>query len=122
VTTLAKRPCAFTQGCTERVESGFCEKHGGKWKNRRSASAGWYDTAKWKNERKRFISEFPLCGMRTRGQKPVMSECHAKQLLVPAKQVDHVVPHRGDEARFWDRDGWQSLCASCGAKKSRSGL
>lgn len=24
--------------------------------------------------------------------------------------VDHVIPHRGDQALFWDRSNWQSLC------------
>jgi hypothetical protein len=38
-------------------------------------------------------------------------------------QVDHVVPHRGDQRLFWDAArNWQSLCRSCGAAKSRAGL
>ncbi|WP_274631209.1 HNH endonuclease [Arvimicrobium flavum] len=24
--------------------------------------------------------------------------------------VDHIFPHRGDEALFWDRSNWQPLC------------
>jgi 5-methylcytosine-specific restriction endonuclease McrA len=30
-----------------------------------------------------------------------------------ATLVDHVVPHRGDRALFWDRDNWQPLCKPC---------
>ena len=52
-----------------------------------------------------------------------MSACYEQGLATPAYQTDHVVPHRGDIDLFWDRDGnWQSLCASCGARKSRAGL
>lgn len=29
----------------------------------------------------------------------------------PATLVDHIKPHRGDQAKFWDRANWQSCCA-----------
>jgi 5-methylcytosine-specific restriction enzyme A len=51
-----------------------------------------------------------------------MSHCHLQGLVTLATQVDHVVPHRGDPRLFWDQHNWQSLCASCGARKSRQGL
>jgi 5-methylcytosine-specific restriction protein A len=42
---------------------------------------------------------------------------------VVATQTDHVRPHRGDRALFWDREGnWQSLCRTCGARKTQAGL
>lgn len=69
------------------------------------------------------MRRYPLCGMRPRGQPPVMSQCHEQGLATPAKQVDHVVPHKGDPVLFWDEEGnWQSLCASCGSRKSQAGL
>jgi 5-methylcytosine-specific restriction protein A len=77
---------------------------------------------KWQQAAKRFKRQYPLCGMRPNGQKPVMSECHDKGLYVPGYQVDHVIPHRGHQGLFWNEDNWQVLCASCGAKKSRAGL
>jgi 5-methylcytosine-specific restriction protein A len=27
-----------------------------------------------------------------------------------ANVVDHIVPHKGDQALFWDKNNWQSLC------------
>lgn len=40
-----------------------------------------------------------------------------------ATQTDHVVPHKGDQVAFWDREhNWQALCRSCGARKSQAGL
>jgi 5-methylcytosine-specific restriction protein A len=48
--------------------------------------------------------------------------CKAAGRLVPATVVDHVVPHRGDPALFWDERNWQSLCKPChDAKTAREG-
>ena len=78
---------------------------------------------KWEREARRFKTLYPLCGMRPKGLKPVMSECYDNGRITPAFQVDHVVPHRGDQALFWDSENnWQCLCASCGSRKSNAGL
>jgi len=89
---------------------------------KRSAHRRGY-TRQWDREAKAFRARFPLCGMRQNGLPPVMSRCHAEGRDTPATQTDHVVPHRGDQRLFWDRDGnWQALCASCGAAKTKAGL
>ena len=38
---------------------------------------------------------------------------------IPAIAVDHVTPHKGDEALFFDEDNWSPLCKPChdGAKQ-----
>ncbi len=33
--------------------------------------------------------------------------------VVPASVVDHIEPHRGDSALFWDSGNWQALCKRC---------
>ena len=38
-----------------------------------------------------------------------MSEAEGK--VRPASVVDHITPHKGDQALFWDEANWQSLCA-----------
>ena len=60
--------------------------------------------------------------MRPNEQLPVMSLCFVEGRTTPATQTDHVVPHRGDVTLFWNEANWQSLCAECGARKSRAGL
>lgn len=30
--------------------------------------------------------------------------------MTPARVVDHITPHRGDVALFWDESNWQALC------------
>lgn len=36
--------------------------------------------------------------------------CSRTGLVEPARVVDHIVPHKGDPALFWDHNNWQSLC------------
>lgn len=64
----------------------------------------WYDTAEWKAlrmrvfVRDRFTCQWPGCGRMT----------GKTSLLV----CDHVRPHRGDRARFFDEANLQTLCKS----------
>ena len=39
--------------------------------------------------------------------------CYKLNLITPAKEVDHIVPHKGDMKLFWDQTNWQSLCKPC---------
>jgi 5-methylcytosine-specific restriction enzyme A len=89
---------------------------------RRSAYARGY-TAQWARASKAFRIQYPLCGMRPGGQRPVMSQCFDDGRTTAAQQTDHVRPHRGDPILFWDREhNWQSLCRACGTRKSQAGL
>ena len=36
--------------------------------------------------------------------------CQAEGRHTPAQVTDHITPHKGDLALFWDRNNWQSLC------------
>jgi 5-methylcytosine-specific restriction protein A len=78
---------------------------------------------RWQDAATSFKLRFPLCGMRPNGAPPMMSKCYDERRVSAAFQVDHIVPHRGNAVLFWDEvDNWQSLCRSCGARKSRAGL
>lgn len=57
--------------------------------------------AQWRKARLAFLREHPfcaVCGKALRGSDAV---------------VDHIVPHRGDDALFWDESKWQALCKFC---------
>ncbi|WP_417724208.1 HNH endonuclease signature motif containing protein [Salipiger sp.] len=54
-----------------------------------------YDGA-WQKARAAFLAAHPHCAH---------PGCNAL-----ATVVDHIVPHRGDKALFWDRTNWQPLC------------
>src|SRR4029079_16234199 len=62
----------------------------------------WYLTPAWRQIRARQLARQPSC-----------VRCVAMGKQVRASVADHVVPHRGDAALFWDASNLQSLCMSC---------
>jgi 5-methylcytosine-specific restriction protein A len=44
------------------------------------------------------------------GRGPICEICTANGHTTPADVVDHIQPHRGDRALFWDETNWQALC------------
>ena len=57
---------------------------------------------RWRKLRDAVLATHPLC-----------SFCSRFGLTVAAEVVDHIDPHRGDPAKFWDRGNLQTLCSSC---------
>ena len=57
--------------------------------------------SRWQRARLVFLAENALCAF-----------CQREGRTTAATIVDHVVPHKGDVALFWDIDNWQALCAS----------
>lgn len=53
-----------------------------------------YNTSRWRTERKRFLKLYPFCAV----------------CCEPADSVDHIIPPRGNEELFWDKNNWQPLC------------
>lgn len=51
-------------------------------------------------------------------QHPLCAECTRHGRTTPAVCVDHVRPHDGDQRLFRDPRNWQSLCATCHARKT----
>jgi 5-methylcytosine-specific restriction protein A len=68
--------------------------------NRRSAASRGYGY-RWMKARKLFLSINPLCVL-----------CKLENIIKAARVVDHIIPHKGDMAKFWDRSNWQSLCTA----------
>ena len=60
---------------------------------------------KWQQARAGWLRKHPWC-----------AGCAPR--LVPATRVDHIEPHRGDMAKFWNSANWQSLCEPCHNSKS----
>lgn len=56
----------------------------------------------WRKERLHFLDRNPLC-----------SYCAEEGRVTAAEVVDHIIPHRGDPALFWDITNWQPLCKWC---------
>jgi 5-methylcytosine-specific restriction enzyme A len=75
-------------------------------RQRPGAAQRGYD-GRWRKARARYLTEHPWC-----------ASCQAEGRLTRATVVDHVVPHRGDAALFWDHDNWQALCRRCHDRKT----
>ncbi len=89
-----------------RDGSGRCEKHRKADQQavdeRRGSSAQRGYGSAWQKARAAYLRSHPLC------------KAHDdKGEVVPATVVDHIVPHKGDRALFWNSNNWQPLCKRC---------
>lgn len=104
--TKPLRPCNYP-GCAALTRNGYCEVHAARpTAKRKSAHQRGY-TYKWGKQAKNFLQAHPWC-----------AECMKMGRFVPATQVDHIIPHRGDQHLFWDKSNWQGLCDSHHSQKT----
>lgn len=107
---MIKRPCLHP-GCRELVTSGRCERHAvivaKEYEQRRGTSTARGYGARWRRERAVYLRHNPLC-----------IECKRAGAIVAATDVDHIVPHQGDDRLMWDQSNWQSLCHKHHAAKT----
>jgi 5-methylcytosine-specific restriction protein A len=73
-------------------------------RDRGSAASRGYGR-RWQKLRAAFLIQHPQC-----------AACHD-----PANEVDHIIPHRGNQAKLYDWDNLQSLCKPCHSKKTARG-
>ncbi|MCY1296492.1 HNH endonuclease [compost metagenome] len=78
------------------------------WRSGKTSTQRGYGY-KWQKARERFLAKRPLCRM-----------CSEQGMVVVATDVDHIIPHRGDQALFWDEGNWQPLCHSCHSAKTQT--
>lgn len=115
--SFAARPCR-SSGCGALVRDGggYCPAHKRAARkevdSRRESSTKRGYGYKWQKARAQFLIEHPLC------QCPECQE--GKVRLLKAEVVDHIIPHKGDEVLFWDRNNWQSMTKDCHDKKTAS--
>lgn len=88
----------LTQAATKRHEAP--EQQRGT-----SASRGY--GYKWQQARAGYLALHPLC-----------AECERNGRIDIARELDHIVPHKGDMALFWKRSNWQGLCKPCHSAKT----
>lgn len=103
------RPCRYP-GCPHLTDdrSGYCEQHLKQTRKqyddeRGTANERGYD-ARWQRYRKSYLAEHPLCALCAEKTPPVVRA---------ATVVDHITPHRGDQALFWEMGNHQPLCKEC---------
>lgn len=100
------RLCQIPTCDNEATCGRFCKEHYSPIKaktNRKQTNsnrAGY--TYKWQQARKIYLMMHPLC-----------VKCGE-----PATDVDHIIPHKGNMALFWNRENWQPLCHRCHSIKT----
>ena len=101
------KPCRHP-GCSGVGPRGMCPKHMGMKAKKRSAHDKWRGSAhsrgythQWRKAAKAFLGENPWCS------------CNQ-----PAREVDHIIPHKGNQELFWDVHNWQALCKRCHSRKT----
>ena len=103
------RPCRHP-GCRELTRDGWCERHRPQRTGRRESAAwhSWYSLPVWTDDlRPAQLLREPFC-----------RECARRGVRTAATDVDHVQDHKGDWARFTDRENLESLCHSCHSRKT----
>jgi len=109
-------------GCGALVARGRCATHAGVVDRARGSRQARGYGNRWARRASMFRARYPLCGMRPGDQAPVMSQCFDERRVTLGAHVDHIVPHRGDRALFWDELGnWQTLCTACHSRKTSAG-
>lgn len=73
----------------------------GSWRTDKQSSTQRGYGYKWQKAREGYLAKHPLCVY-----------CQREGLVTVATVVDHIRPHRGDMALFWDPTNWQSLCST----------
>ena len=104
------RPCGYP-GCSTLTEAPRCEQHRKQerqeYDRRRGNPASRGYTYEWRKASRAYLERNPLC-----------VECLKRNRVVAATVTDHIVPHKGDPALFWDPNNRQSLCKRCHDRKT----
>ena len=114
---MALRPKTICNwaGCGKTIDQGrYCDKHQAVYEaneNRRKAIRN-VDHSKmytwnWRKYSHNYIKAHPLCRI-----------CLEDGKIIPATEVDHITPHKGDKNLFWQEDNHQPLCKPCHSRKT----
>jgi 5-methylcytosine-specific restriction protein A len=109
---MPQRPlqlCAVP-GCGTYVRAGRCAPHAValEYTRRNRDVRKWYYTAAWIHLRQVVLSDAAYT-------------CASCGQVRADLDVDHIVKHEGDPARFWDVANLQALCAACHTRKTGRG-
>ena len=98
--------CPWHYHLTQVMEMGNIKNNSKKFDRYKRGPAEPGNRARWRRARPPILLERPLC-----------ASCQAAGHTVSATVVDHVLPHGGDDAMFWDVSNWQPLCHDCFSSK-----
>ena len=103
---MIRRPC-MQLGCSELVSSdGYCPKHRRKKLPLASTGGADYDW-RWQQQRAAWKSRHPVC-----------AECQRHGRATSGKDVDHIIPFRGNLELLRAEWNLQTLCRRCHGRKT----
>lgn len=105
--TICRHP-----GCGRLISvAGYCEAHAKLHQQQSDAQRGTAHergyNRRWQKARATYLGRNPLCKC-----------CGESGRVVVAAVVDHIIPHKGDQALFWNTSNWQPLCKPCHDSKT----
>jgi 5-methylcytosine-specific restriction protein A len=109
----AYRECRYPRCRNYAEHGGYCGEHARAAAQLPSEIARdrplgpHFAKAHYRRLRHSFLVRHPLC-----------AHCGTEAATV----LDHITPHRGVPALFWDQRNWQALCARCHGRKTHSEL
>lgn len=101
-----KTICCYP-GCQTLSHGRYCPDHQRKVSKEQNDKSSKMYTYQWRKSSKAFLQEHPLC-----------TQCQRDGRLIPATEVDHIIPHGGNRKLFWNKKNWQPLCKSCHSRKT----
>jgi 5-methylcytosine-specific restriction protein A len=108
----ALRPCGYP-GCAALTDAGRCDRH-------RKQERKEYDRQRGYPATRGYNYDWHIASKAHLARNPLCVQCMKKRRIVAATVTDHIVPHKGDPALFWDPNNWQSMCKSCHDRKTAS--
>lgn len=69
-----------------------------------------YDHLRGSARKRGYTSSWDRAALAFKAEHPICLGCLAVGDVEPSTTVDHIQPHRGDDALMWDRANWQSCC------------
>ena len=92
----------------------------GSWRTDSTSSTQRGYGYAWQKARAGYLAKHPFCvycmrdlGIVDCNAADVILICAERGVSAPyASLVDHRIPHRGDQALFWDKSNWQSMCTT----------
>ena len=101
----------YSPGCPNITHATYCKIHKKEYnvsyeRARGSATKRGY-SYRWSKERDAYLIRNPLCVI-----------CLENKEIRTATEVDHIRPHKGNMALFWDVTNWQALCKTCHSQKT----
>ena len=106
-----KRKACAKPGCpvVHSNHGSFCDAHRpAVVEDRPNSSQRGYDRD-WRRVSAAYLQEHPWC---------MSPECRSSKRPSRAEVVDHIIPHRGDPALFWDPNNWQAMATRCHNRKT----